>query len=57
VISHEAKADMSAAVIVGDVADELDVDLVVLDSNLIHHHALDANLLAEFVPCPIMFMP
>lgn len=45
------------AVAIGEIADELSADLVVLSSDIVHKHAVDANLLAEFVSCPILLVP
>jgi hypothetical protein len=45
------------SVLVGDVADELSADLVLVSSEAVHAKALDANLLAEFVPCPVLLLP
>jgi hypothetical protein len=41
----------------GDVADEIRADLVVLHSEAVHAKHVDANLLAEFVPCPVLLLP
>ncbi|KAI4314719.1 hypothetical protein L6164_027599 [Bauhinia variegata] len=43
--------------IIGDVADDLNLDLVVLSMEAIHTKHIDANLLAEFIPCPVMLLP
>lgn len=45
------------SVVVGDVADEVDADLVILSSSAVHDKLVDANLLAEFVPCPVLLLP
>jgi len=45
------------SVAVGDVADDLECDLVVLSAEAVHGGLVDANLLAEFVPCPIFMIP
>jgi len=50
------KGKMPAAV-VGEVADDLNLDLVVLPMEAVHHKHIDCNLLAEFVPCPVMLLP
>ncbi|KMZ59070.1 hypothetical protein ZOSMA_70G00840 [Zostera marina] len=44
-------------VIIGEVADELNLDLVVLSMESIHSHHVDGNLLAEFIPCPVLLLP
>lgn len=41
----------------GEVADEIDADLVVMSSDSVHKKVVDANLLAEFVPCPVLLVP
>ncbi|TKY58307.1 hypothetical protein E2542_SST15365 [Spatholobus suberectus] len=43
--------------IIGDVADDLNLDLVVISMEAIHMKHIDANLLAEFIPCPVMLLP
>ncbi|KAL3031698.1 hypothetical protein AAZX31_02G043100 [Glycine max] len=45
------------AAIIGDVADDLNLDLVVISMEAIHTKHIDANLLAEFIPCPVMLLP
>lgn len=46
-----------SSVLVGDIADELKADLLVLSSEAVHAKHVDANQLAEFVSCPIMLLP
>ncbi|XP_047967280.1 uncharacterized protein LOC125211496 [Salvia hispanica] len=43
--------------IIGEVADEMNMDLVVLSMEAIHSKHVDANLLAEFIPCPVLLLP
>ncbi|KAL5557509.1 hypothetical protein UlMin_039745 [Ulmus minor] len=43
--------------IIGEVADELNLDLVVLSMEAIHSKHVDANLLAEFIPCSVFLLP
>ncbi|XP_021908393.1 uncharacterized protein LOC110822556 isoform X2 [Carica papaya] len=43
--------------IIGEVADDLDLDLVVMSMEAIHSKHVDANLLAEFIPCPVLLLP
>ncbi|KAF2312447.1 hypothetical protein GH714_034703 [Hevea brasiliensis] len=38
--------------IIGEVADDLNLDLVIISMEAIHSKHVDANLLAEFIPCP-----
>ncbi|KAH7352731.1 hypothetical protein KP509_19G061000 [Ceratopteris richardii] len=45
------------AAIIGEIADDLNLDLVVLSMESIHSKYVDGNLLPEFVPCPIMLLP
>ena len=45
------------SVAVGEVADSLEADLVVISSAAVHEKRADANLLAEFVPCPVLMIP
>jgi hypothetical protein len=46
-----------SAVLLGDVADDLSCDLLVLSSEAVHAKHVDANLLAEMVPCPVLLLP
>ncbi|EFJ33380.1 hypothetical protein SELMODRAFT_439384 [Selaginella moellendorffii] len=46
-----------AAVVIGEVADDMGLDLVVLSMECIHSKHIDGNLLAEFVPCPVLLLP
>ncbi|KNA18197.1 hypothetical protein SOVF_073110 [Spinacia oleracea] len=43
--------------IIGEVADDMSLDLVVLSMEAIHSKNVDANLLAEFIPCPVLLLP
>ncbi|PON53502.1 Rossmann-like alpha/beta/alpha sandwich fold containing protein [Parasponia andersonii] len=43
--------------IIGEVADDLNLDLVVISMEAIHSKHVDANLLAEFMPCPVILLP
>ena len=43
--------------IIGELADDLNLDLVVLSMEAIHSNHVDGNLLAEFVPCPVLLLP
>ncbi|XP_048431600.1 uncharacterized protein LOC103953446 [Pyrus x bretschneideri] len=43
--------------IIGEVADDLNLDLVVISMEAIHSKHIDANLLAEFIPCPVILLP
>lgn len=43
--------------IIGEMADDLGLDLVVISMESIHHKHVDGNLLGEFVPCPILMLP
>lgn len=43
--------------IIGEVADDLNLDLVVLSMEAIHSKHVDGNLLAEFIPCPVLLLP
>ncbi|CAN1276757.1 hypothetical protein LINPERPRIM_LOCUS16119 [Linum perenne] len=43
--------------IIGEVADDLNLDLVVISMEAIHSKHVDANLLAEFIPCPVLLLP
>jgi len=47
----------AASALVGDVADEVGADLLVLSSAGVHDGHVDANLLAEFVSCPVLLLP
>ncbi|KAH9551531.1 hypothetical protein CY35_09G020100 [Sphagnum magellanicum] len=45
------------AAVIGEVADDMGLDLVVLSMESIHLKHIDSNLLAEFVPCPVLLLP
>jgi hypothetical protein len=47
----------AASALVGDVADEVSADLLLLSSAGVHAKHVDANLLAEFVSCPVLILP
>ncbi|KAF6264417.1 hypothetical protein COO60DRAFT_123584 [Scenedesmus sp. NREL 46B-D3] len=51
------KSMESGSVLVGDVADQIAADLVLISSEAVHTKQVDANLLAEFVPCPVLLLP
>ncbi|GBF96469.1 hypothetical protein Rsub_09268 [Raphidocelis subcapitata] len=58
VVGSQAKdAEGRSSVVVGEVADEVAADLLVLHSAAVHNKTLDANLLAEFVSCPMLLLP
>lgn len=46
-----------ASALIGDVADEVGADLLLLSSAGVHAGHVDANLLAEFVSCPVLLLP
>ncbi|EOA14028.1 hypothetical protein CARUB_v10027160mg [Capsella rubella] len=46
-----------ATAIIGEVADELKMELVVMSMEAIHSKYIDANLLAEFIPCSVLLLP
>ena len=41
----------------GDIADQSAADMVIMSSEAVHAKIVDANLLAEFVPCPMLLLP
>ncbi|CAN1274105.1 hypothetical protein LINPERPRIM_LOCUS15276 [Linum perenne] len=43
--------------IIGEVADDLNLDLVVIRMEAIHSKHVDANPLAEFIPCTVLLLP
>jgi hypothetical protein len=53
----EAASVGKGSVAVGEVADNIEADLVVLSTAAIHEKHVDGNLLAEFVPCPVLLLP
>ncbi|KAJ0234382.1 Cell wall integrity/stress response component [Hirschfeldia incana] len=46
-----------ATAVIGEVADELGTEMVVMSMEAIHSKFIDANLLAEFIPCPVLLLP
>jgi len=53
----EKNIETPASVLIGDVADEIEADLVLLSSEAVHAKHVDANQLAEFVSCPVLLLP
>lgn len=51
------RATKTASVLVGDMADEISADMVLLSSEAVHAKHVDANQLAEFVSCPVLLLP
>lgn len=49
--------DKNPTAIIGEVADEMNLDLVVMSMEAVHSKRVDANLLAEFIPCPVLLLP
>jgi phosphoribosylformimino-5-aminoimidazole carboxamide ribonucleotide (ProFAR) isomerase len=45
------------AVAVGEAADSIGADLVVVASAAVHDKHVDANLLAEMVDAPVLLLP
>ena len=45
------------SVAIGDAADSFKADLVVMSTDVVHEKHVDANLLAEFVPAPVLLLP
>mmetsp|Transcript_7977 Transcript_7977/g.20481 ORF Transcript_7977/g.20481 Transcript_7977/m.20481 type:complete len:199 (+) Transcript_7977:418-1014(+) len=43
--------------LVGDVADDIKADLVLLSTDCVHEESVNANLLAEFCPCATLLIP
>lgn len=43
--------------IIGEIADDMNLDMVVMSMEAIHSKHVDANLLAEFIPCPVLLLP
>jgi Set1/Ash2 histone methyltransferase complex subunit ASH2 len=56
VLEKKEEASPGAALL-GDVADDVSADLCILSSECIHSKRVDANLLAEFVNCPLLLLP
>ncbi|MBA0653406.1 hypothetical protein Goklo_020585 [Gossypium klotzschianum] len=46
-----------ATAIIAKVADDLNLDLVVMSMEAIRSKQVDANLLVELIPCPVLFLP
>ncbi|CAN4078692.1 unnamed protein product [Withania somnifera] len=43
--------------IIGEIADDMNLDMVIMSMEAIHSKHVDANLLAEFIPCPVLLLP
>jgi len=46
-----------AEVVIGDVVDQEGAGMVILPWETLHYHSIDANLLSEFVSCPVLLLP
>lgn len=58
VLEEEIEANSGqGSVAVGEAADSCGADLVVLSAAAVHDKRVDANLLAEFVPAPVLLVP
>ncbi|CBI25836.3 hypothetical protein AAG906_015764 [Vitis piasezkii] len=57
VLERLGEGSSKPTAIIGEVADDLNLDLVVLSMEAIHSKHVDANLLAEFIPCPVLLLP
>jgi glycerol-3-phosphate cytidylyltransferase-like family protein len=53
----DSVAPPNASATCGEVADQRGADLLVLSADAVHDKSVDANLLAEFVPCPMLVLP
>lgn len=51
------QTSLEALYCAGDVADEVGADLLIMSVEPVHAKIVDANLLAEFVPCPMLLLP
>lgn len=47
----------SCSAAIGDVADDVEASLLIMSTEAIHTKRVDSNLLAEFVPCPMLMLP
>ncbi|KAH7850487.1 hypothetical protein Vadar_033743 [Vaccinium darrowii] len=43
--------------IISEIAEDMSLDLVVMSMEAIHSKHVDANLLAEFIPFPVLLLP
>ncbi|KAJ8545718.1 hypothetical protein K7X08_018301 [Anisodus acutangulus] len=43
--------------IIGEIADDMNLDMIIMSMEAIHSKHVDANLLAEFIPCPVLLLP
>lgn len=53
----DAAGGKQQSVAVGEAADTFHADLVVMSTSCVHEKHVDANLLAEFVPAPLLLLP
>ncbi|KAK9904885.1 hypothetical protein WJX75_004862 [Coccomyxa subellipsoidea] len=56
-VSLAAEETHNSSVVVGNAVDQVEADLVLLSTEAVHSKAVDANLLAEFVDCPVLLLP
>lgn len=57
ILEERIEGKGKGSVAVGDAADTFSADLVVLSSSAVHEGHVDANLLVEFVPAPLLLLP
>jgi len=43
--------------IISEIVDDMSLNLVVMNMEAIHSKHVDANLLAEFIPFPVLLLP
>ncbi|KAG1680328.1 hypothetical protein FOA52_015418 [Chlamydomonas sp. UWO 241] len=53
----EKNISSPSSVLIGDVADDIEADLVLLSAEAVHAKHVNANQLAEFVSCPVLLLP
>lgn len=57
ILEKQLAGESGGSALLGDVADEIGADLLVISSEVVHAKHVDANLLAEFCSAPILMLP
>jgi K+-sensing histidine kinase KdpD len=57
VIELEMKEGDTGTTAIADMADDMEANLVMVGSDVVHKKLVDTNLLTEFIGCPFMVVP
>eukprot|EP00747_Dinoflagellata_sp_TGD_P106175 gnl/TRDRNA2_/TRDRNA2_169784_c2_seq1.p1 gnl/TRDRNA2_/TRDRNA2_169784_c2~~gnl/TRDRNA2_/TRDRNA2_169784_c2_seq1.p1 ORF type:complete len:288 (-),score=50.94 gnl/TRDRNA2_/TRDRNA2_169784_c2_seq1:398-1261(-) len=57
VLELKMKEDDKGTTVVADMADDMEANMVVLATDVVHNKLVDVNLLSEFIACPFLVVP